>query len=334
MRSGHLLLRGVAVAFGLSIIALVAGDWLRVTRAGETAIPGHIPAMLLGLMFVVLGLLGGKIAAVLRGTALVLLQVVLLVLVVDAVSGAVLWNRARVRNVRQASDMAALPYYKNVPWGIAYWAEFAKSDAQFYIPFTAFRRRPFAGQFINVGADRLRATPGANCAPGSYLVYALGGSTMWGTGAPDSGTIAAYLQRGFAQRVQRPVCVVNFGESAYVVTQGLIGLSLALRAGARPDLVISYDGVNDVFAAYQSGHAGIHQNEASIASGYPRPHWALEMLKASATFRLLRGNGSNGGGITDALAPAQLADSVARMYLGSVQQMRALGAAYAFQTLF
>ena len=66
-----------------------------------------------------------------------------------------------------------------------------------------------------------------------------------------------------------PVCVVNFGESGFVSTQGVIQLILELQSGNIPDLVIFYDGVNDVYAAYQSGRP-THQNFDKIAAKFEK----------------------------------------------------------------
>ncbi|MCK6372247.1 MAG: hypothetical protein L6Q83_13170, partial [Gammaproteobacteria bacterium] len=57
--------------------------------------------------------------------------------------------------------------------------------------------------------------------------------------------------------------ITNFGESGYVSTQEVIALLLQLREGNVPDAVIFYDGVNDLYAAHQSGLAGIPQNETN-----------------------------------------------------------------------
>src|SRR5262245_38830380 len=109
------------------------------------------------------------------------------------------------------------------------------------------------------------------CAAGSYKVFVFGGSTIWGTGSPwrtgspDWGTIPAYLQAGLAKRETRPVCVVNFGESAYVSSQSVIMLLTRLHAGDVPDLTLFYDGPNDVYAAFQSGRPTVHENVGSIA---------------------------------------------------------------------
>lgn len=53
---------------------------------------------------------------------------------------------------------------------------------------------------------------------------------------------------------------MNYGENAYVSTQGLIHLILLLESGDVPDMVIFYDGVNDILAASQSWMPIVHQN--------------------------------------------------------------------------
>jgi hypothetical protein len=97
-------------------------------------------------------------------------------------------------------------------------------------------------------------------------VFAFGGATMWGTGSPDWETIPAYLQAGLEARRGKPVCMVNFGESSFVSTQEVIQLLLQLESGNVPHLVIFYDGINNIYAAYQSGQAGVHENLDPIAA--------------------------------------------------------------------
>jgi hypothetical protein len=89
-----------------------------------------------------------------------------------------------------------------------------------------------------------------------------------GHGVTELGTIPAYLQKGLEKVAQGPVCVTNFAESAYVSMQGVIMLLTQLRSGNVPDVVIFYTIVDDTYAAYQSGRAGVlekvvvQQNEA------------------------------------------------------------------------
>src|SRR4030095_8272929 len=85
-------------------------------------------------------------------------------------------------------------------------------------------------------------------------------------------------------------CVVNFGESAYVSTQSVIALMLQLQTGNVPDLAIFYEGTNDIYAAYQSGRAGVHQNVDQVAARYkgtnPNSGSLEELLKSTHLFAL------------------------------------------------
>jgi len=53
-------------------------------------------------------------------------------------------------------------------------------------------------------------------------------------------------------------------------------------------LVIFYDGINDVYAAYQLGRPGVHQNCEEIAARFERSehHLLVEWLKTSHSFSL------------------------------------------------
>ena len=62
---------------------------------------------------------------------------------------------------------------------------------------------------------------------------------------------------GAGQRIE----VTNVAETGYVFTQEVIQLVLDLRAGQRPDVVVFYDGINDVAATVQRGAPGEPQNE-------------------------------------------------------------------------
>jgi len=160
----------------------------------------------------------------------------------------------------QAIYGAADTYYAVQPWANAYLEEVRQSRAFDYHPYVLWRRQPFVGEVINIDHHARRTTPNADCSPHAYTVYLFGGSTLWGTGTPDWGTIAAHLQTALAAHHTQPVCVVNFGESAYVSDQNIIALVLELKAGRVPDVVLFYDGINEMLAAYQNGQAGLHQN--------------------------------------------------------------------------
>jgi hypothetical protein len=244
-------------------------------------------------------------------------------------------------NLWQEPRAARVSYYASQPWAHQYWKEFTASHRQSYRSFVTWRRVPFQGAFINIDRDGRRVTPGAVCSADSYKVFAFGGSTMWGTGSPDAGTIPAYLQTDLSASRQGPVCVMNFGESAYGSTHGVIQLTLELRSGHVPDLVIFYDGVNDTFSAYQSGRSTLHRDITQIAAKFETPSSPSIVAwgKASHSYRLLERlltkDGRNRSTYkTKGIDTEALSSEVVRTYLANYEVVKALARKYGFTPVF
>ena len=129
-----------------------------------------------------------------------------------------------------------------------YWDEFKASNRSDYHPYYIWRRKPFAGEFINVGPDGIRATQNPDHPAGAEVksVWCFGGSTTWGTGARDRYTVPAILSR-LLNAGGEHYDVVNCGESGYVMLQEVTYLMTRLARGERPDLVVFYDGLNDFY---------------------------------------------------------------------------------------
>jgi hypothetical protein len=137
------------------------------------------------------------------------------------------------------AKMAALPNYAGVAWARTHFVEFAALSSR-YISYIEWRREPFKGKTINLsGPYALRATVGAG-ESGKPSVYFFGGSTMWGTGADDANTIPSLVTQIGGYRA------VNWGESAYTAHQSLVLLLQLLQEGHRPNVVVFYDGANEV----------------------------------------------------------------------------------------
>jgi hypothetical protein len=83
-----------------------------------------------------------------------------------------------------------------------------------------------------------------------YRVIMLGGSTVWG-GFPLSRSIAGQLEALFHQEGRRNVRVYNWGVPGFVSGQELSLLTHTV-SDYRPDLVIVYDGANDLYTPYAS----------------------------------------------------------------------------------
>ena len=154
--------------------------------------------------------------------------------------------------------------YAGATWARDYWREFAASNRMRWEPYTYWRRRPFGGRYVQVDSAGLRVSwkPPVDSLP-AFRIWFFGGSALWGTGARDAHTIPSEVARLLTARTGRPVEAVNFGESGYVSGQEVVALQRALVARPAPDAVVFYDGLNDSFAAFQSGHAGWPSNEAN-----------------------------------------------------------------------
>ncbi len=109
-----------------------------------------------------------------------------------------------------------------------------------YRSFVGWRRESFRGETINIeGPFSQRRTINAGTSD-EKTAYFFGGSTMWGTGSDDAGTIPSQFAAITGVHSE------NFGETGYTAHQGLVVLLQLLQEGRRPDLVVFYDGVNDV----------------------------------------------------------------------------------------
>jgi lysophospholipase L1-like esterase len=240
-----------------------------------------------------------------------------------------------------------LPYYAAQDWTDTYWQEAKLSERYQYQPYVVWRHLPFEGETIHINQEGIRFTPGADCDQDSYTVFTFGGSTMLGWGAPDWGTIPAYLQAGLGSLVSKPVCVLNLAEDGFVSTQSLIALIRELQSGNVPDMVVFYDGVNEVIAAYESGEPDAHVTLAKIAGRFEEPANPLfEWFKGSRVYSLigllagkLTDQGQEGGLGMFSLQVAQtdrseLADTVAEIYLGNYRIVDVLSQEYGFEYSF
>ena len=227
----------------------------------------------------------------------------------------------------------------------AFVEEFCLSYTARWTSYLYFRREPFSGKLITVDSSGVRYTPQFQVFPDDGrdvpTVVLLGGSTMWGTCSGDSGTIPAALARMIASNPGRsPMRVVNMGESGYVNTQSLLSLELELRKGNVPEYVIFYDGVNDIFSAYQNNEAGLPQNEQNRVmefnllqdGGRMRKLGIYNFWKKTMTAGFV----ATLGDLIFKTPPApslrdHLPEDVIRLYRGNLKILDALSKHYGFQ---
>lgn len=207
-----------------------------------------------------------RAALTLAGQAWLILGItLLLLLIVDQILRAVLPSAGPLATLQPgvtAPGRSRAAAVADDNWIDAYWNEHQDSRHAQWVSYVYWRRQPFDGELIDIDAHGFRVTPPPPSPP-LRTIWLFGGSTAWGTGNRNEGTLAAQLQRIFAERApELGVRVLNFGESGYVSRQSLTAFQSAL-ACPEPvaDMAIFLDGANDVFAALQEGRAGLPQNE-------------------------------------------------------------------------
>lgn len=105
-----------------------------------------------------------------------------------------------------------------------------------YKPFIGYRRQEFKGVTVNIDKFGIRKSINHQMNNSTWF---FGGSTIWGTGADDNGTIPSH----YAKITDSPV--LNLGESGFNSFQESIYLQVLLTRGFKPKSVVFYDGVND-----------------------------------------------------------------------------------------
>ncbi|MEN8187934.1 MAG: hypothetical protein ABFR05_12465 [Bacteroidota bacterium] len=154
--------------------------------------------------------------------------------------------------LEKVDPRALLPNYKNEPWAKEFFRDFNTLKDDNYKSYIGWRKTAFNSQYINIDSAGERITPQkSNKIDSIYNVIFLGGSTMWGTGAPDDGTIPAFFGKGGNGTYK----VTNFGESGYRAIQSYIYLMLKFNEGLKTDWVISYDGVNEAVGFLDNNEA-------------------------------------------------------------------------------
>ena len=139
---------------------------------------------------------------------------------------------------------------------------------QEYKPYVVWRRRPFKSEYTNIGGRyQTRSSTGDGIENSTWF---FGGSTMWGTGSSDKGTIPSIYNQLTNKNVK------NLGESSWVSRQSLNQLLNLLGDGYKPSEVVFYSGHNDI--------GGGCRTEIDILPSHVRSLKISRLIKGESNF--------------------------------------------------
>lgn len=147
------------------------------------------------------------------------------------------------------------------PWAEDLYREETQTTTFLYDPVLGFRLPDVRGRYFNV-IDGFRSS--WSPPEPALTVWFFGGSTMFGIGQRDEHTIPSEIAR-LAEDDGLAVVPVNFGVPAYVTRQEAILFQHLLTRRPAPDLVVFYDGLNDLGLQFQrAGQGDVDLDRPSI----------------------------------------------------------------------
>jgi hypothetical protein len=264
------------------------------------------------------------------------------------------WRRAsrwlRYRRGDRPDSAALADANADADWAVSYFDEFRRAVRVDWRAYVEWWQRPFRGRYVTLDARGLRPTPGEDAAdPAARRILCFGGSTMMGMGVRDAATIPAILARRLGE-LGHAAAVTNYGQLGHNFTQESITLQQLLKFGARCDIAVFYDGINEMACAEQTGRADGLFNEARRRAEFNLLHderrgglaaAALLSMLPRTMRRLRRLTGLELRGPLPALEAdlsqidlAALANEVIETYWANVRLIRVLAAEYGFRPLF
>ena len=135
----------------------------------------------------------------------------------------------------------------------AFFQEFDRmgaAETYIYQPWIGLSERVFHSAKLNVDealpAPTRRTWRNSGGGKPPLIIWAFGGSTMFGWGVPDDETVASHLAKVLGRMLpERSVTVINYGHSYFFSSQELALFQILLRRGERCDLAVFLDGLND-----------------------------------------------------------------------------------------
>lgn len=162
-------------------------------------------------------------------------------------------------------EMSAYSYYD---WKEDYFKDLTAwyttgKDRLVYEPYSLWKHQPFQSKNINVMDNGYRKTinPVKENPHQTLNVFIFGGSTTWCLEVPDPYTYSSLVSAKLNEKYpDSQINVRNYSAGGFLQDQEIVLLSRLLQHD-KPDLVIFYDGVNDV--------------SNKVAFGWPHSHYPM-----------------------------------------------------------
>ncbi len=240
--------------------------------------------------------------------------------------------------------------YREFPWAREF-VEIAQRNpgpSLQYEPFSLWKTLPHESKFKNVGVDGYRVTVNVEkeSCDSNIDIYVFGGSAMVGVGiVRDIDLITSQLSISLSKYYEN-ICikVYNYASGGFNQGNEFVLLMRLLSAGKRPDLVIFYDGVNDVYHQVYFGKPHM---------AFDMFNWLTEIWSGAETlpgfFRRFGRKIADNLTIVSLFVPRsdyqwmraadedtlrQRARDVTEFMVGNMQVVRTLGREFGFELLF
>jgi lysophospholipase L1-like esterase len=151
------------------------------------------------------------------------------------------------------SGIRAVP--RSAPWWQSVLQEtYAVGFSSQFAPYRGWSYPNYSSQYTNItsGIRKSWEPPAISSGSKPVEVAFFGGSTMEGAYQRDNFTIASDVAK-LAYSKHVAIHVTNYGQQGYAAWQELEQLEELLTAGYRPNVVVFYDGINDLYAQANSG---------------------------------------------------------------------------------
>lgn len=168
---------------------------------------------------------------------------------------------------------------------LAYRRELASALRLEWDPETCWDFPAVQGTYINVDGQGRRKTwsdPRTSATPEIQRIWCFGGSTLWGFGSRDDHTLPSEIARLLAAD-GHVVQIDNYAVPGYVLAQECSLYLRRLRFEEPPDLVVFFDGYNDLVSAFVNQEAGVPLWNYHYQQGMRTRLW-----HASGTYRVGR----------------------------------------------